>query len=500
MWTSGWRQPIWEKIQKPWDLIIIGGGITGAGILREAVRSGLKTLLVEAGDFSSGTSSQSSKLVHGGFRYLRNGQIDLVLQSVRGRERLMSEGKGLVYPLDFLMTCYKGDKIPAPLLGLGLALYDIMALKWDHRFLGKDNLIHKCPHLNKQNLIGGFRYTDALTDDSRLVLRLIRESVRKGGTALNYTRVEDLLFSSKGSVCGVAINNLAPDGIGQTAEVQAPVVINATGAWADTMRSRVGKDPVLRKLRGSHLVIPDQKLPLKFAVSIFHPRDSRPVFAIPWEGVIIIGTTDVDHKSQNLSKLTINQEETDYLMEAINYTFVDLGLCNEDIQCTFSGVRGVLDTGKKQSWKEPRKHLLWIDKGLVTITGGKLTTFRKMAQDTLNSVKHTLTYNHRLVSRQPVLNNILMENLNFDLVGDKTLVRLTGRYGYDAIDLIGNAKKDELENIGGSPVLWAELRWSAQHEGIVHLDDLLLRRVRLGILLPEGGVTLLDRIRDIVQT
>lgn len=500
MWEKGWRQPIWDNIQKPWDLIIIGGGITGAGILREAVRAGLQTLLVEAGDFSSGTSSQSSKLVHGGFRYLRNAQINLVLQSVRERERLLNEGKGLVNPLNFIMTCFIGDKTPPAFLGFGLAVYDFLALKWDHQYLSKSTLIQECPLITKRNLIGGYIYQDALTNDSRLVLRLIRESVRAGASALNYTQVTELLFNNKGIVCGVALENLAPDGNGQTAEAHAPVVINATGAWADFLRDKAGAKPRLRKLRGSHLVIPQEKLPLDHAVSTFHPRDGRPVFAIPWEGSIIIGTTDVDHKSENLSAITISQDEVDYLLEMVNHTFIDQKISPKDVQCTFSGVRGVLDTGKEQSWKEPRKHLLWIDKGLVTITGGKLTTFRKMAQDTLKTVKRIHPFTFRLNTRQPLFSPVSMNGIDLSHIEQKKLTKLIGHYGHEAVDLISNARIGELDTIPGTQDCWAEFRWAAQHEGIVHLDDLLLRRVRLGIHLPQGGITILDRIRTLVQS
>src|SRR5512134_1381266 len=186
MWTQGWRERLWSELDRSWDLIVIGGGITGAGILREAVRAGLRALLVEGHDFASGTSSRSSKLVHGGFRYLKNGQIKLTLESVRERERLLKEGRGLVNPLGFLLANYHGDAIPGWVFGAGLVFYDLLAFQWGHRRYDAYDMHDLCPPLAQEGLTGGYRYFDAQTDDARLVLRLIQESVGGGGAALNY--------------------------------------------------------------------------------------------------------------------------------------------------------------------------------------------------------------------------------------------------------------------------------------------------------------------------
>ncbi len=294
MWETGWREQIWSQISEPWDLLIIGGGITGAGILREASRAGLRALLVEAHDFASGTSSRSSKLVHGGFRYLKNGQIKLIYESVRERERLLKEGRGLVSPLGFLLANYRGDSIPAGCL----VVVWCSTICWP--FNGATAIMtlmicttfaHRCP---RKIFGGGYRYFDAQTDDARLVLRLIQESVHDGGTALNYTRAIRLLRTRQGQVCGAALQDETPENKGRSAEVQARLVINATGAWADDLRLEMGERARLRRLRGSHLILPARRLPLTRSVSFLHPLDNRPVFAFPWEGVTLIGTTDVE--------------------------------------------------------------------------------------------------------------------------------------------------------------------------------------------------------------
>ena len=296
MQKSNERDVIWDQISRPWDVLIVGGGIVGAGLLREAARIGLRALLVEAHDFSSGTSSRSSKMVHGGLRYLSTGQVKLTMQSVHERQRLLHEGRGLIDPLEFMLVSYRGDHPPAWIYAVGLMVYDTLAMKWQHERKSVDEVERLCPQVEVKQLVGGFRFYDAQTDDARMVLRVLQEAVRAGGTALNYARVESLLRRRDGRVCGVQVHDAAGD---RSAEVQASVVINATGAWADNLRSHVGKGPRLRHLRGSHLIFPREKLPVNKVISFLHPADRRPVFAFPWEGVTLVGTTDVDHTSSD---------------------------------------------------------------------------------------------------------------------------------------------------------------------------------------------------------
>ncbi len=502
MWERGWRERAWSELDRPWDLIVIGGGITGAGILREATRAGLRALLVEAHDFASGTSSRSSKLVHGGLRYLKQGEIKLTVQSVRERERLLREGRGLVTQLGFLLPSFAGDRPPPWVFGLGLTIYDLLALQWTHRHYDALDMRELCPPLNENILRGGYRYFDAETDDARLVLRVIREAVREGrssppggSAALNYARVESLLRRQSGQVCGVVVR----DQVGQrAAEVRASVVISATGAWADELRVQLGQRGRLRQLRGSHLMFPAHRLPLRRAVSFLHPADRRPVFAVPWEGVTLFGTTDVDHAAALETDTAISASEVEYLLEALRYAFPPLELGPEDVLATLSGVRPVLDTGQANPSKESREHVLWNENGLLTVTGGKLTTFRLMAHDALEAVRARLPGHPRLDARHRMLAEPPASGLSVYL-DPATRLRLLGRYGADMPDLIAAVTPGDLESIGGSVALWAELRWAARAEGVVHLDDLLLRRLRLGLLLPQGGLAHMDRIRAIAQ-
>jgi glycerol-3-phosphate dehydrogenase len=499
MWQHGWRDQLWSQLDGPWDLIIIGGGITGAGILREASQVGLRALLVEARDFASGTSGRSSKLVHGGLRYLQNAQIRLTIESVREREVLLKHGRGLVSPLGFLMANFVNDKIPAWVFGLGLIVYDLLAFRWGTRHYGADDLRGLCPPLSGQEMTGGYRYIDAQTDDARLVLRVIREAVREGGTALNYAKVVTLLRSNRGLVQGVVVRDDTPEASGRTLEILAPVVINATGAWADEIRTQVGVPPRLRTIRGGHLAFPWRKLPLPRAVGMLHPRDGRGIFAFPWEGITIIGTTDVDHDPSFLAEPVTSLAEVEYLMEAIQYAFPEAQLKPDDVQFTWAGVRGVVNTGKADPSKESREHVLWDEENLFTVTGGKLTTFRLMAHSALRAVRRRLPGRPTFDRRLRILDKPPAETSLYADLDPAARLRLVGRHGADAPAVLATSEPDELTTIGGTPALWAELRWAANAEGVVHLDDLLLRRVRLGLLLPEGGLPLMERIRTIAQ-
>jgi glycerol-3-phosphate dehydrogenase len=247
-WTKGWRDEAWTQLDQPWDLIIIGGGITGAGILRQAAHANLRALLIEADDFASGTSSRSSKLVHGGMRYLKNAQVKVTLESVSEREYLLKQGRGLVNRLGFLYASLQGDKMPGWVFGAGLVVYDLMAKQWSHRSYDALDMRELCPPLTAPALRGGYRYFDANTDDARLVLRLLRESVASGNVlALNYARADSLLRTQDGQVRGVVLRDTSGE-CEREAEVTAKVVINATGAWADSLRGDLHKKPRLRPL------------------------------------------------------------------------------------------------------------------------------------------------------------------------------------------------------------------------------------------------------------
>ncbi|HEY8025599.1 MAG TPA: glycerol-3-phosphate dehydrogenase/oxidase [Burkholderiaceae bacterium] len=495
MWQSNWREELPQLQSSEWDIVIIGGGITGAGILLEAARRGLRALLVEQRDFAWGTSSRSSKLIHGGLRYLKEGKPGLTRDSVRERQHLLQQAPGLVEPQSFAFADYRGRKPGRWMFALGLAIYDRMAGQSARHYFARDEFLMLAPNVGQEELQGGLCYQDAKTDDARLVMRVLQEAVAAGGRAVNYMAASSLMRREQhveGAVLTDATNQ-------RQYEVKAKVVINATGAWADHLRKTQGAAAKLRPLRGSHLILPAWRLPLAQAVSFMHPDDGRPVFAFPWEGVTLVGTTDVDHQSDLQQEAVIDQKEVDYLMTALAYQFPQSALTVGDVISTYAGVRPVIDTGKSDPSKEGRDHAVWMEHGLLTVTGGKLTTFRLIALDAL---KHAAPYlpgwDAQLEARTIFTDSTA---LPYDVrIGTQQRIRLQGRYGALAIEVLHCAQENELESIDGTESIWAELRWTARNEAVVHLEDLMLRRTRLGLLLRGGGIEMLPRIRAICQS
>ena len=474
-----------------WDLVVIGGGISGAGVAQQAARQGWRVLLVEQHDFAWGSSSRSSKLVHGGLRYLKEGDLKTTLHSVQERERLMREAPALIEPQSFLFAQCAGRKPGRWLFQCGLMIYDWMAGLHSQGWVDLASVQRLAPGLAPAHLRGALVFQDAKTDDARLVWRVLAEAQRDAAVTLNYVAVTALRLDA-GQVAGVAVQDVIT---GQHYQVRAKAVINATGAWADRLRAAVGGKPLLRPLRGSHLVVPFWRLPVAQCISLMHPRDGRPVFLYPWEGITLIGTTDLDHRQGLDREACITQAEVDYLIEAVNDQFPAAALGAADIIACYAGVRPVVDDGAQDASKAAREHVVLDESGLVTLTGGKLTTFRLMAQDAL-----TLAAAH--VGRPFARNTEAV----FSPVGAinprwRAAVghRLAARYGFRAGELSAQASEADLQTIPGTQTLWLELAVAARFEAVLHLDDLLLRRTRLGLLLPRGGLDHLARMRALCE-
>ena len=489
------REDLPGVLARDWDVLIVGGGITGAGILLEAARRGLTALLVEQRDFAWGTSSRSSKLVHGGLRYLKQGQFAMTRESVHERQALLTDAAGLVEPQGFAFGDYAGRKPGRRQFMLGLAIYDVMAGRRARRYVDAADFSMLAPHVQREGLQGGMLYQDAKTDDARLVLRVLQEARRHGGVAVNYLGVASLLREND-TVVGAILN----DAVGGTAPaVRARLVISATGAWADGLRAQVGEKPKLRPLRGSHLLLPAWRLPLAQAVSLMHPQDGRPVFAYPWEGVTLVGTTDVDHGASLDLEPAITRGELDYLLVALRWQFPQLALGEDDVLATFAGVRPVIDSGQLDPSKEAREHALWLEKGLLTVAGGKLTTFRVIALDALRQAAPLLPGWQADLQPLPIFDATPPLSGKALLLDAEQRARLLGRHGAAAQGLCDAAHEGELDQIPGTQTLWAQLRWGARNEDVHRLDDLLLRRTRLGLQLAGGALAIMPRLRAICQ-
>ncbi len=287
----------------------------------------------------------------------------------------------------------------------------------------------------------------------------------------------------------------------RSAELNARVVINATGVWVDELRQKIDRQSKMRPLRGSHLVISPDRLPIKRAITLLHPRDGRPVFALPWEGVILFGTTDLDHNQELLTDPAISAEEVDYLLSALKKVFPAQELSSRDIIATFSGLRPVVNTGKRDPSKESREYAVWDENGLITVSGGKLTTFRLMARAALKKAGKYLD-TKRFDHQSPTLNALPDEIHALQLskyYSPLQHLRLLGRYSPEMLVRMAREDQNSHEIIPGTPYSWAELKLIAGTEAVVHLDDLLLRRLRLGLLVPRGGEDLMKKIGETVR-
>jgi len=444
-----------ELAAQQWDLIVIGGGITGAGVLLEAARQGRKVLLLEQQDFAWGTSSRSSKMVHGGLRYIAQGEVRLTRDALRERERLLRDLPGLVERAGYLFPLRQGQFPGRWPMTAVLSLYDFLAGIRDHRFLPTEEVLKRVPGLDSSGLRGAMSYTDALTDDCRLVVRCLLEAARLGGQSLNYARATGV--TAVNGRTRVDVSDLQS---GEEATLDAGVVINATGAWANQLG---GAGQRIRPLRGSHLFVEPGRLPVADCLTVMHPRDGRPVFVFPWEGVTCVGTTDLDHGDSLDQEARASSAEVDYLLELINSQFPEVNLSRDDILSTMAGVRPVIASGDgKDPSKERRDHAVWEDNGVVSVSGGKLTTFRLIALDALNVAGLLSPRDARRARRSnaPMFRPLPQAPIQVD-------------------QFLHGVQDDE-----------ALLRWILVNEAVVHLDDLLLRRTRLGLLRRDGGAGL----------
>lgn len=501
------REDVWESLSDgnkgPWDVIVVGGGITGAGVLREAARMGLKALLIEQRDFAWGTSSRSSKMVHGGLRYLAQGDLKLTRHSLHERERLLKEAPGLVDRMSYYMMLRRGQFPGRWAMKVILTIYDFIAGVKDNRYCDRDTVNELFPGINNKKLLGASYYTDAVTDDARLVLRVLQEALKSEGEsricALNYVKAQKLVQSA-GRVSGLLVEDVET---GRTLELEASVVINATGSWADRLRNEVNSEQRVRPLRGSHLVISRHRLPMIAAANFINLKDKRPVFIYPWEGATVVGTTDLDHSDDMDVEASITTEELDYLLQLVDDQFPDNNITSDDIIATFAGVRPVIsseNSSHSNSMKpssERRDHAVWCDAGLITVSGGKLTTFRLIARDAIEAAQPWLLG----AGRQSCDNTIFSATQTnpVELFSDdlSRSVRLLGRYGDYSAQMIDEAASAEKTKIGDTEYCLAECRWAVRNESVLHLDDLMLRRTRLGILLKHGGAELFSVLREI---
>jgi glycerol-3-phosphate dehydrogenase len=487
---------------EPFDVLVIGGGITGAGVALDAASRGYSVALIERGDYAIGTSSRSSKLVHGGLRYLQNFDLGLVREALLERQINVALAPHLVKPLPLVVPAFDGAR-PDRLMGLGLNMYDAMSVdrisplarrraredaEWSparHRVISGEEVVALLPALAARAPSAGYLFYDCQTDDVRLVLTVLGESERFGAVMAN--RLEALaLLEDGGRARGARVRDTET---GEELEIRAANVVNATGVWADRLRPDELHDeaevPVIRPSRGTHIVLPHAAVPL-VAGAIAPAGGNRTIFVLPWLGQTLVGTTDNDYEGR-LDRVQPARDDVAYLLDALNgFLATDLG--PDDVEGAFAGVRPLISTGDpKKSVDISRKAEIYeTSSGMVTITGGKLTTWRRMAKMTVD----------RLVERDgldapcrtelvplglPVEPETLMR---VDGVGEDAYAQLAGRYGSAAATVLRLAtERPELAEpiVPGRPDLLAEALIAARHEQARTVGDVLLRRTRLGL-------------------
>ncbi|MDF1509907.1 FAD-dependent oxidoreductase [Robertmurraya sp. DFI.2.37] len=362
------------------DVLVIGGGITGAGIALDAATRGMKIALVEMQDFAAGTSSRSTKLVHGGLRYLKQFEVKMVAEVGKERAVVYENGPHVTTPEWMLLPFHKGGTFGKFSTSIGLRVYDFLAgVKRSERrvMLDANETLQKEPLVKKEDLKGGGVYVEYRTDDARLTIEVMKAAIQKGAMALNYSKVENLLYKD-GKVSGVVVQDRIT---GEEYEIMAKKIVNAAGPWVDQIRekdqSKTGK--VLRLTKGVHVVIDQSKFPLKQAV-YFDTPDGRMVFAIPREGKAYVGTTDTFY-DQDAAIPKMSSEDRDYILKSIHYMFPDVKITENDIESSWAGVRPLIWEEGKDPSEISRKDEIWESpSGLITIAGGKLTGYRKMAE------------------------------------------------------------------------------------------------------------------------
>jgi glycerol-3-phosphate dehydrogenase len=507
-----------ERLEaEQFDLLIIGGGITGAGVALDAATRGLRTALVERGDFAAGTSSRSSKLVHGGLRYLNQREFRLVYEALAERQRLLRLAPHLVRPLPFLIPVFgtgtagqAGARAFARAIGAALWAYDVTGgarIGKLHRRLSKAETIAHMPDLDTASLAAGFLYYDARVDDARLTLAVVKTAAARGAVVANYVEATGLVHqdiggrvgeSPAGRVTGAVITDRLA---GRVLQARAGVVVNAAGVWADELRALdEGHNPgSIRPAKGVHITLPAGRPRLDIAAVLPVPGDRRSVFVIPWADRVYVGTTDTDYDGP-LDDPVCTAEDVDYLLAALN-AWVAEPIQRSEVLGSWAGLRPLVGGGPERGHGRTadlsRRHAVRVgESGLITIVGGKLTTYRKMAEDTVDAVLEVQGRGGRRAPRSQTGSVPIFGAEGYAELGQAgaaerlglprtTLAHLLGRYGGHTravAAMVGEHPDLGAPLVAGLPYLRAEALYAARYEMALTLEDVLSRRTRALLL------------------
>lgn len=492
---------------EPVDLLVIGGGITGAGVARDAAMRGLSTILVERDDLASGTSSRSSRLVHGGLRYLEQQHLKLVFEALRERRTLLRIAPHLVRPLDFLFPVHQGDRLPLWKLAAGVAAYSALAQFRNvgrHRILGKRGALAAEPLLRERGLQGAIIYTDAQCDDARLVIATARSAIQNGALVATHTRVRELIFAD-GKVCGAEIEDTLT---GVRASIDARVVINATGPWTDQLRRLEDPDatPLLRPTRGVHIMVSRDRLGHRRATAFLSPIDGRVMFVLPWGDLTYIGTTDTD-ADDSPDRVRADGADLLYLLRSVNARFPGAHLTEDDVRVTWAGLRPLLAgaAGASASSLSREHAIVEGSRGMITVAGGKLTTYRSMAAEVVDAALRKLGEQRppAATDTEPLPGGETGELDAFRARGlaaglPSTVVEhLLCLYGTEAAGIynLGMANRSLFDLLHPAHcAVEAEVIHAARRELAHTVEDVLVRRTHLYYETRDRGIRAADRV------
>ncbi|MBI3785612.1 MAG: glycerol-3-phosphate dehydrogenase/oxidase [Deltaproteobacteria bacterium] len=474
---------------RPWDMIIIGGGATGAGVAVDAAARGYEVVLLEQSDFGKGTSSRSTKLVHGGVRYLERGDVPLVMEALRERGIMRRNAPHLVSDLAFVVPVYAWWE--GPFYGAGLRMYNILAGKYGFgksRNLSKEKTLAALPTIRREGLRGGVIYYDGQFDDMRFLISLLQTAAEQGATLLNYVQVTDLKRGREGVVDGVVAREVES---GETLQLQGRVVINATGAFVDAIRTMAEPKalPMIAPSQGIHLVFDKSFLPGNRAIMVPHTSDGRVMFAIPWNGHTLIGTTDTPISTPTLDPVPL-EREIDFILQTASL-YLHKAPSRRDVLSMFAGIRPLVKVGNgRDTAALSRDHTIRVDEsGLLTITGGKWTTYRNMAEDCVNHAAMLGGLDEKSCVTKEL-------NIHGYLQHAERLGHLSV-YGSDATALLQLSQ--DAPHLGerlhpALPYTAAQVVWAVRHEYARTLDDVLSRRTRATFLNVRAALEMAPRV------
>ncbi len=475
---------------EPFDLVVVGGGIVGAGIARDAAMRGLRTVLVDRGDFASGTSGKTSRLVHGGLRYLKNFKIGLVRQAVRERDRLLQRAPGLVKPLAFTIPTYQNQGTGKTALRFGLFIYDFLSrdkVLPRRQWLARDGVQAREPKLRGQSLLGGGLYYDALTNDARLVLAVVRAAAEAGAVVANYAEAIECV-PENGRVAGTRMRDRMN---GNLIGIRASTVVNATGIWLDWLRTTHPAEQTIRPTKGIHLFLPRERVGNREAVALSAKRDGRMIFVLPWGHLTLVGTTDTDFRG-DAEHVVPDSDDVAYLLESVNEAFPEAHVGPRDVVSAYAGLRPLI--GSKAGQKESdisREHEIFEDPdGLISVAGGKLTTQRAMAQEVVDLV--CMRLGRRIacptiaapVGPKPEA-EVAFQAMGFD---EATASHLAARHDPDSLRRWLEEPNARETIAPPLPYIWAEVCEAAEAEMAMTLPDTLARRLGLFYEMEDQGI------------